>query len=82
MVFHPRYPLILLIAFFLGCGSSQPSSKSKALPQGRAETKAVEAASAAGYDGSQFRKKIDQTLNRNDERNQAIEKNLTAPPSK
>jgi hypothetical protein len=74
-----KYVCRLLTCFFtmlfiLSCGSGSPEPKAKDVPQGRAETKMVEGASAAGYNGSQMRKKIDKTLDRNDERNKEIEK--------
>jgi hypothetical protein len=68
--------------FILSCGSGSPAPKAKDLPQGRAETKVVEGASAAGYNGSQMRKKIDKTLDQNDERNKEIEKAAGGAPSK
>jgi hypothetical protein len=68
--------------FILSCGSGSPAPKAKDTSQGRSETRVVEGASAAGYDGSQMRKKIDKTLDRNDERNKEIEKAAGGPPSK
>ncbi len=62
------------IGLLLGCGSGTPTSKAKGADSGRAETKVVEAASAAGYNGSQIRKKIDRVLVQNDERAQKLEK--------
>jgi hypothetical protein len=74
--------LVLAIFFVLGCGSGSPAPKAKGIPEGRSETKAVEAASAAGYNGSQMRKKIDKTLDQNDARNKEIEKVAGGVPSK
>jgi len=68
--------------FVLSCSSGSPAPKAKDVPQGRPETKVVEGASAAGYNGSQMRKKIDKTLDRNDERNKEIEKSAAGTPSK
>ena len=60
-----------------GCSpSSPPQNREK--PQGRAETKTLEGASAAGYDGKAIRKSLDTTLNRNDGRNRELEKELKA----
>ena len=73
---------VFTMLFILSCGSGSPAPKAKVVPQGRAETKMVEGASAAGYDGSQMRKKIDKTLDRNDERNKEIEKAAGTAPSK
>jgi len=74
--------LVFTMLFILGCGSGNPAPKAKDVPQGRAETKVVEGATAAGYNGSQMRKKIDKTLDRNDERNKEIEKTAAAAASK
>jgi PBP1b-binding outer membrane lipoprotein LpoB len=70
------------ILFILSCGSGSPAPKAKGTSQGRAETKSVEGATAAGYNGSQMRKKIDKVLDRNDERNKEIEKGAGEAPSK
>jgi hypothetical protein len=74
--------LVFTMFFILSCGSGSPAPKAKDLPQGRAETKVVEGATAAGYNGSQMRKKIDKTLDQNDERNKEIEKAAGSAPSK
>jgi hypothetical protein len=74
--------LVFTIFFVLNCGSGNPAPKAKSTPEGRSETKIIEGASAAGYNGSQMRKKIDKTLDRNDERNKEIEKAAVGTPSK
>jgi hypothetical protein len=74
--------IVFAILFTLSCGSGSPAPKAKGAPEGRSETKAVEGASAAGYNGSQMRKKIDKVLDRNDERNKEIEKDAGSAPSK
>ncbi len=58
----------------LGCGSGSPAPSARDAAPGRAETKVVEGASAAGYNGSQMRKKIDKVLDRTEERSKEIEK--------
>ncbi len=58
--------------FFAGCTYSNQQSEDKY--QGRSETKKLEAASAVGYDGKAIRKNVDNTLNKNDEHNEAVEK--------
>ena len=73
---------VFTMLFILSCGSGSPAPKAKDVPQGRAETKVVEGATAAGYNGSQMRKKIDKTLDRNDERNREIEKGAGSASSK
>ena len=74
--------LVFTLFFVLSCGSGSPAPKAKDVPQGRSETKVVEGASAAGYNGSQMRKKIDKTLDQNDARNKEIEKGAGSAPSK
>ncbi len=74
--------IVFAILFVLGCGSGSPAPKAKSTPEGRSETKGIEAASAAGYNGSQMRKKIDKTLDQNDARNKEIEKSAGTTPSK
>jgi ABC-type Zn uptake system ZnuABC Zn-binding protein ZnuA len=74
--------LVFAMLFVLSCGSGSPASKTQGTPQGRSETKAVEGASAAGYNGSQMRKKIDKVLDQNDARNKEIEKSAGSTPSK
>ena len=66
--------IALLLA---GCSPANPP-QSKDTPQGRRETKGLEGASAAGYDGKAIRKSVDTTLNKNDDRNQELEKELKA----
>jgi hypothetical protein len=73
--------LVFALLFVFGCGSGSPSPKAKSIPEGRSETKAVEGATAVGYNGSQMRKKIDKTLDQNDTRNKEIEKVAGSPSS-
>ena len=73
---------LFAMLFILSCGFGSPAPKAKDASQGRAETKVVEGATVAGYNGSQVRKKIDKTLDRNDERNKEIEKSAAGTPSK
>ena len=73
---------VFTMLFILSCGSGSPAPKAKDTSQGRAETKVVEGATAAGYNGSQMRKKIDKVLDQNDERNKEIEKGAAAAASK
>jgi hypothetical protein len=74
--------LVFAMLFVLSCGSGNPSPKAQGTPEGRSETKVVEGASAAGYNGSQMRKKIDKVLDQNDARNKEIEKSAGSTPSK
>jgi outer membrane murein-binding lipoprotein Lpp len=67
--------LTVISLLLAGCSSSsQPPSPEKS--QGRAETKTLEAASAAGYDGKAIRQSVDTSLNKNDDHNQDLEKEL------
>ncbi len=75
-------PLVCTMFFILSCGSGTPAPEAKGAPQGRPETKVVESASAAGYNGNMMRKKIDRVLDQNDERNREIEKGAAAAASK
>ncbi len=61
-----------IFVLLAGCNSSSQQSSDKY--QGRPETKKLEAASAAGYDGKAIRKNVDKTLYSNDEHNDAIDK--------
>ena len=67
--------LCTIAALLAGCSSSsQPPGGENY--QGRAETKKLEGASAVGYDGKAIRKNVDNTLNRTDDHNQALDKEL------
>jgi uncharacterized lipoprotein len=67
--------LCTIVALLAGCSSSsQPQSVEK--DQGRAETKKLEAASAVGYDGKAIRKSVDNTLDKNDDHNRELDKEL------
>jgi len=72
----------VVILFILSCGSGNPAPNAKGTPEGRSETRVVAGANAAGYNGSQMRKKIDKVLDRNDERNKEIERGANGVPSK
>ena len=76
------FSFVFLALWVVSCGSGSPAPKAKDIPQGRAETKVVEGATAAGHNGNQMRKKIDRVLDRNDERNREIEKGAAAAESK
>jgi hypothetical protein len=68
---------VIMVCAVVGClaacsSSSQPQDGEKY--QGRGETKKLEGASAVGYDGTAIRKNVDNTLNRNDDHNQDLDK--------
>ena len=70
-----KITILCTIALLVGCSSSsQPQSGEKY--HGRAETKKLEGASTAGYDGTAVRKSVDNTLNKKDEHNQDLNKAL------
>lgn len=67
--------LSLVCAAFLflsACTSSETPVAQK--DQGRPETKKLEAATAAGYDGKAVRNSVDNTLNKNDDRTKEVDK--------
>jgi hypothetical protein len=73
--------MLCTIAFLAGCtSSSQPQSGEKY--KGRDETKKLEGASAVGYDGKAIRKNVDNTLNKNDDHNQDLDKALKSDTEK
>ena len=57
--------------FLAGCNSGQPTAPEQY--RGRDETRKLEGASAAGYDGTAIRKNVDKSLNRNDEHNRNLD---------
>jgi hypothetical protein len=67
--------LCTIVALLAGCNSSSQQQSGEKY-QGRAETKKLEGASAVGYDGKEMRKHMDDTLNKNDDRNQELDKVL------
>lgn len=58
---------IVAVLMIGGCGPGGESGQGTNAYQGRQDTKALLAASAAGYDGVAIRKKVDQVLNKADE---------------
>lgn len=58
-------------ALVAGCSSSNPSQENKY--QGREETRKLEGASAAGYDGTAVRRSVDSTLNNNYAHNREVD---------
>ena len=68
------YSVVLLgAALFLSACTSAPQQPAAQKDQGRPETKKLEAATAAGYDGAAVRKSVDKTLNSNDDRTKNID---------
>jgi hypothetical protein len=62
-----------ITAFLTACSSSSQPQRGEKY-QGREETKKLEGASAVGYDGTAVRKSVDNTLNKNDDHNQDLDK--------
>ena len=73
--------MLCTIAFLAGCSSSsQPQSGEKY--KGREETKKLEGASVVGYDATAVRKNVDNTLNKNDDHNQDMDKAIKSDTEK
>jgi len=62
-----------IIALLAGCSASNQQQSTENY-EGRKETKLIEGASAAGYDGTAMRKSVDNALDKNDSHNQELEK--------
>ncbi len=58
----------------LSCGCSKAEERAKY--EGRNETKKLQGADAAGYDGTAIRKSVDNTLNKTDQHNETINKSV------
>ena len=64
--------LSFLLVLLFGCGADKSKSSDSGTTQpssGRPDTRAVDAASAVGYDGAVMRRSVDKALNQNDARN-------------
>ena len=78
-----RVIMLCLFVLFSGCSSSsQPQLQNGEKDKGREETKKLEGASAAGYDGKAIRKSVDNTLNKNDDRNKDMDKAIKSDAEK
>jgi uncharacterized protein YpiB (UPF0302 family) len=58
-----------------GCDRNQQSTTNKS-PDGRSQTKALQAASVVGYDGKQLQRQVDKILEQKEKRNKDLEKEL------
>lgn len=67
--------ICFMVALLAGCNSPGQQQNAEKY-QGREDTKKIEGASAVGYDGTAMRKNVDNSLNRNDGRNQELDKAL------
>jgi len=64
--------LSFALIFMSGCGADKSMTSDSGTTQpdaGRSDTRAIEAASAVGYNGSAMRRSVDKALNQNDARN-------------
>jgi hypothetical protein len=63
-------------ALLMGCSGGTTRGNSPEPPkaaEGRPDTKAVKALDAVGYDGDKVRQKLDNTLNKTEQRNKDLE---------
>ena len=65
-----------VVMLMAGCSSSSTQPQAPEKSPERPETKTLEGASAVGYDGKAIRNNVDNTLNKNDERSQNMDKEL------
>ena len=70
--------ILFIAALSLGCSKAEEQG---AKYGGRSETKKLQGADAAGYDGTAIRKSVDNTLNKNDQHNESVDKALKADES-
>ena len=70
--------LLCAALIIVGCGSDQPklssSESAPPTPPGRNESRGLEAADVAGYNGTGIRRSVDKMLNQNDARNAETKK--------
>ena len=67
---------IFVLLALAGCDRNQQSTTNQS-PDGRSQTKALQAASAVGYDGKQLQKHVDKILEQKEKRDRDLEKELT-----
>jgi hypothetical protein len=69
--------LSFVLVFISGCDADKSKTSDSGTTQpaaGRTDTRAIEAASAVGYDGAAMRRSVDKALNQNDARNAGQQK--------
>jgi hypothetical protein len=64
---------ILAAAALLGACGKEPPPRAPTVDTGRPETRSIEAADAAGYNGKLIRQKVDNSLNANDDYNRQLQ---------
>ena len=76
-------PAVLVLVALSGCGDdpAPPAQAPPAPPQGREETRKLEAAGAAGYDGAALRHSADQMLDGRDRQAKELEEARAPAPA-
>jgi thiamine biosynthesis lipoprotein ApbE len=73
MMMSNKFLFIMMIAALsFGCSKTEERAKY----EGRSETKKLQGADAAGYDGTAIRKSVDNTLNKTDQHNDTVDKSV------
>ena len=67
--------LFLMMITVLSFGCSQ-TEEQRTRDEGRSETRKLQGADAAGYDGTAIRKSVDNTLNKTDQHNDTADKSV------
>lgn len=67
--------LLVAIAAAQSLGCSKAGDQATKY-EGRSETKKLQGADAVGYDGTAIRKSVDNSLNKNDQHNESVDKAL------
>jgi hypothetical protein len=68
--------MVALLSF--GCSNTEERAKY----EGRSETKKLQGADAAGYDGTAIRKSVDNTLNKTGHHNDTVDKSVKGEEGK
>jgi hypothetical protein len=74
-IYRPTTVTIFVSLALAGCDRNEQSSINQS-PNGRSQTKALQAASGVGYDGKQLQKQVDKILERKEKRDRDLEKEL------
>ena len=64
--------IMMIAVLSFGCSKAEE----RASYEGRSETRKLQGADAAGYDGTAVRKSVDNTLNKTDQHNDTVDKSL------
>jgi len=71
--------LVMIAVLLFGCSKAE---ELRPKYEGRSETKNLQGADAAGYDGTAIRKSVDNTLNKTDQHNESADKALMGEEGK